>query len=277
MGTCQICENLNPDNISTCLCGFDMNNQEIPERISLKHLSWPKEILAKKRLCDWLSQKSSIARGAQKKAASILGLSATGVCEDIKLADAITSNPSLKKCRTKDDARKQSKQGVMNLKDPKFKTEHELRNYLSNHWLDTPFSLNWDLYAAEYDTKEIGRIDLLAKEKTGDKWLVIELKQHKSSDNTLGQILRYMGWVKHHKAEEDQSVYGVILSPCDDVLLRYALEFAVNVDFWFYSEDKTRLVIENYKNFSEAELSIKREWPHLPRYKINKLLTSILK
>jgi hypothetical protein len=42
----------------------------------------------------------------------------------------------------------------------------------------------------------IGNIDLLAIDKKNKEFVVIELKKGRSSDAVIGQILRYMGWVK---------------------------------------------------------------------------------
>ena len=45
-------------------------------------------------------------------------------------------------------------------------------------------------------TTDIGPIDILATEASSKTFVVIELKKGRTSDQVVGQILRYMGWVK---------------------------------------------------------------------------------
>jgi len=59
-------------------------------------------------------------------------------------------------------------------------------------------------------TTEVGRIDLLARSDE-DSWVVIELKRDRAGDKTIGQTLRYIGWVKNNLAQEGQSVSGIIV------------------------------------------------------------------
>lgn len=42
--------------------------------------------------------------------------------------------------------------------------------------------------------------------------MVVELKKGKSSDATVGQILRYINWIEEHLAEKDQVVEGIIIA-----------------------------------------------------------------
>ena len=56
-----------------------------------------------------------------------------------------------------------------------------------------------------------------------NNFIVIELKR-KSTDQTLGQILRYIGWVQENIAENDQKVFGIILAESKDIHLDFALK-----------------------------------------------------
>lgn len=76
----------------------------------------------------------------------------------------------------------------------------------------------------QYDTKEIGRIDLLCKNKKTGDFVVIELKRGSESDKVVGQTLRYIGWVNRNLAKQGQKVHGLIITYEDDKRLRYSLE-----------------------------------------------------
>ena len=64
--------------------------------------------------------------------------------------------------------------------------------------------------------------------------LVVELKKGRASDNVVGQIQRYMGYVACELAEEGQTVKGIIIALDDDQRIRRALSVAPNIDFYKY-------------------------------------------
>lgn len=72
----------------------------------------------------------------------------------------------------------------------------------------------------QYPT-DVGNIDLLCVRPNGD-FVVIELKKGKTSDKVVGQISRYMGWVKENLAE-NEDVFGVIIAHDFDPKLKYAV------------------------------------------------------
>lgn len=72
----------------------------------------------------------------------------------------------------------------------------------------------------------VGRTDLICRNKKGD-YIVLELKAVPSSDNIVGQILRYMGFIRENWAEkEGKDVKGIILTPSYDEQLRLAAKEA---------------------------------------------------
>lgn len=86
------------------------------------------------------------------------------------------------------------------------------------------------------DGKEIGRIDILAKERRTGSFVVIELKKGRESDRVVGQILRYMGWVQENLCDQGQKVRGLVICKDEDERLRYALKaLPGNVSVKFYS------------------------------------------
>ncbi len=118
-----------------------------------------------------------------------------------------------------------------------FALEAHLRDYLAKKLPklpghDAPLTLyrTNDRDGVEFQT-EVGPIDILA---TGNSdFYVLELKVGRGPDATLGQILRYMGWVKEHLAG-DKNVYGIIIASDIGQKLRYAATQVPNVRLMEY-------------------------------------------
>ena len=66
-----------------------------------------------------------------------------------------------------------------------------------------------DLVGRQYSTA-VGPIDLLAQDKDG-LYVVIELKRGRTSDQVVGQVLRYLGWVIDRLAEGDEHMARAII------------------------------------------------------------------
>lgn len=72
----------------------------------------------------------------------------------------------------------------------------------------------------------IGRTDLMCLDERDD-FVVLELKAVHSSDSVVGQLLRYMGYVRENWAEKGgKKVRGIILTPSYDEQLRLAAKEA---------------------------------------------------
>ena len=83
---------------------------------------------------------------------------------------------------------------------PSFGLERHLHEFLRDNWHSISLGQDWNLYEEDGDPEagyeypcEVGRIDLLARHKAEPRWLVMELKRQQSNDQTVGQVLRYMG------------------------------------------------------------------------------------
>lgn len=80
-----------------------------------------------------------------------------------------------------------------------------------------------------------GWIDILAVEPESKAFVVIELKKGRTSEQVVGQILRYMGWVKKSLCKDGQPVKGLIICRQPDPKLSDAIEMTTNVDVRYYS------------------------------------------
>ena len=122
-----------------------------------------------------------------------------------------------------------------------FYMEKELENFILENWDKTEFGKKYDLIIEEgvlksqqYKT-DIGPIDILAKDKINKNFVVIELKRNQTSDDTVGQLARYMGWIR--EAKGDKNVKGIIIAGTYDKKLDYALKMIPNVDVFLYEVD----------------------------------------
>jgi restriction system protein len=127
------------------------------------------------------------------------------------------------------------------IEDPSaFAMEQHLEAFLAANWEQTELAKTFSIFEEEgervgqqYET-DAGPIDILAISKDKKRLLVVELKRGRASDVVVGQVLRYMGYVKEEVAEADQTVEGAIIAFEDDKKLRWALAAVPNVSFFRY-------------------------------------------
>jgi restriction system protein len=127
------------------------------------------------------------------------------------------------------------------IEDPAaFAMEQHLEAFLVLNWDQTEFAKTFAIFEEEgekvgqqYET-DAGPIDILAISKDKKRLLVVELKRGRASDVVVGQLLRYMGYVKEEIAEPDQTVEGAIIALEDDKKLRWALAAVPHVSFYRY-------------------------------------------
>jgi len=79
------------------------------------------------------------------------------------------------------------------------------------------------LIKQEYSTP-VGYIDILCKDKDGN-FVVIEIKREEDTDKVVGQIQRYMSWIKENIAEKERKeVKGVIVVKEIDKKLEHSVK-----------------------------------------------------
>ena len=86
----------------------------------------------------------------------------------------------------------------------------------------------------QFDTGEVGIIDILAQDKSSNDFVVIELKKGRGADKIVGQVLSYMGWVEEKLCGGGQKVRGLIICKEPDSRLSSALKMAKNVSVKYY-------------------------------------------
>ena len=87
--------------------------------------------------------------------------------------------------------------------------------------------------AVEFNTG-LGEIDILARDRSTGDWVVIELKKGHESDRVVGQLMRYMGWIRKHKAGAGEKVRGIIITGLPDDRIRYAVSASEGIEFFSY-------------------------------------------
>lgn len=129
--------------------------------------------------------------------------------------------------------------------DVEFAMEKHLEDFLVKNWEYTELGKKYELieengkFSQQYATS-VGNIDLLVRDKESKRYVVIELKKGQTSDDTVGQVTRYMGWVRKNLAD-GQEVSGIIIARSNDPRLKYALEVVPNVELFVY---KVRFALE---------------------------------
>ncbi|MDK4711589.1 endonuclease NucS domain-containing protein [Rhizobium sp. CNPSo 4039] len=123
---------------------------------------------------------------------------------------------------------------------PYFSLEYQLRDFLAANLGSIDFGgKKLRLYVdptgrdgIEYPSA-VGPIDILAVDEHG-AFFIFELKRAQSADRALGQIARYMGWVKQ-TIGHDNDVSGIIISKSVSRNLKYARTVMPNVYLYEYA------------------------------------------
>ena len=128
---------------------------------------------------------------------------------------------------------------IDDMRSMEFAMEKYLEEFIEVNFDKIDFGADLTLYQDEENTgrqytTSVGRIDLLAVDDVKKEFVVIELKKGRSSDAVVGQISRYMGWIKDNLVG-DYSVRGIIIAKEKDDRLDYSLKIIPDVDLFLYN------------------------------------------
>ena len=190
------------------------------------------ELLNHRRTISWHSDR--IERTSMSEALKRLTGVPHTVVQITKMADEIEkllSSPLSQSCDQNDEQ----------VEDPvSFMMESHLEDFLVQNWARTELGQRYDIYEMDGELvgqqfpTDTGPMDILAVSKDKTELLVVELKRGRASDRVVGQILRYMGFVKAELAEKNQIVKGAIIALDDDLRIRRSIEAAQVIELYRY-------------------------------------------
>ena len=252
---CNLCKNttsFDTDEKICKFCGYDSESKTIRDtdtckqhyqKLNSKRDNWVETVT-------FLGGLKALKKYSNINIGKLLGVSRSTICQDLQLFKSLEEKPELKSITSKGTAFKRRNK-ITSTKA--FDTEEILHRNLYHNWDKTPFAKKWELvktdsYYGKFNTNEIGEMDMLAKNKAGDKWLVIELKKDQGSDATIGQILRYMGWLKTNKTEKNQTVKGLVVCGNYNDKMAYALNCLPDIDAYIYRLHNNEIKFLPYKD-----------------------------
>jgi predicted RNA-binding protein len=128
--------------------------------------------------------------------------------------------------------------------EAQFALESHLEEFMDKNWNHIDFNRKLKRYAiGEQSGRQFPAgqwsIDFLCVDEASKNLVVVELKRGQTSDATVGQVLRYMGWVEENVAEKGQQVEGVIIARDIDDALHYAVKNLPQIQLLTYRVDFT--------------------------------------
>ena len=120
-----------------------------------------------------------------------------------------------------------------------FQMEKHLEEFIIANWNQTFLGKEYDIYKDEENygqqfPTDTGPIDILAISKDKKTFLVIELKKNRLHDKVVGQIQRYMGFIKEEIATDDQKVKGLIIGLKESLGLERAISINPDIEYRIY-------------------------------------------
>lgn len=213
------------------LCPDGKGEYHVGEIISNYYFAQNESVLPHRRKVDWKTsiKRSEMSQPLQNSSGSILT-----TCDLTKYSDELNlliNDGGLNNIQSNDPT-------IESVSE--FALEKHLEDFLIKNWKSTGLGKKYDVYEVDGEVvgqqypSDTGPIDVLAISKNRKTLLVVELKKGRVSDSVVGQIQRYMGFVKEELAEKNQDVKGIIIGFDDDVRLQRALSVTSNIEFYKY-------------------------------------------
>ena len=248
---CPICQSTENDVLGTCRCGYNFTEDKISDKDKtvtyFKKLKETKHWIDPARFTEKLHKFQQREKGEARvgvrggwryeDTAELIKEQTSIVFYNIKLAIYSEIYPELLNCGNRAQALQLSKRlkpsGYISEDFETYDVEDDLQEYLKTNWETTAFGEEWEIIESPANVGDAGEIDLLAHHRKEDCWLVVELKRDKISDKTVGQILRYMGWIKENLAN-NKVVRGIVIVHEIDKKLNYSASVLRNVEVRYY-------------------------------------------
>ena len=227
-----VCYNLKKGDIILCPDG---KGEYVVGEIESNYYHSPGEILQHRRKVNW--HKTPVTREDMSEALRNSTGSILTTCDISKYSEELDHLIKGDKSPTITS----SDSSVENVSE--FALEKHLEDFLVKNWDSTSLGKKYDIYELDGEIvgqqfpSDTGPIDILAISKDKKTLLVVELKKGRVSDTVVGQIQRYMGYVKEDLAESHQDVKEVIIGFDDDLKIQRALSVTTNIEFYKYKVD----------------------------------------
>lgn len=113
--------------------------------------------------------------------------------------------------------------------------EQYLEDLLVEQWNTLPWGEELLYLDRQVECGKLGTLDILARDRNTGDFVVIELKRDQGDDQVVGQVSRYMGWIKKQRADhEEVGVRGVIVAHEATERLRSAVAAHPNMGLYIY-------------------------------------------
>lgn len=124
-------------------------------------------------------------------------------------------------------------------------SERAVEELLQRRWESTCFgkqgirlrSFRDDASGGRQILTPVNSIDLLGYQESHRTWWVFELKRGRPADSVVGQISRYLGWIRDARSEFEEHATGAIIAERVDSRLRYAVRANPNLSVWTYDQE----------------------------------------
>ena len=110
-----------------------------------------------------------------------------------------------------------------------FVLEAHLEEFLAGNWKSIAWGRPLEIWSGPEGQSghqlatPLGRLDFLCIDPQANALVVVELKRGRPSDKVVGQVARYIGYIRAHVAAPGQQVEGLIVAHEADDHLRYAV------------------------------------------------------